>query len=79
MTNESKIRITRLLAIIAVIAGLRFLGGGKAWDYLVDHVWLAVLLPLVGLVVLLFGRGMYIHHRQPNQQPKIGDSERAEP
>lgn len=80
MTNEAKIRVARLIAIAAAILGLRFLGGGKAWDYLVNHVWLALALPFVGLFVLLFGRGMYIHYRRkPDESEKISGAQSAKP
>ncbi len=80
MNGETKIRIARLIAIAAVILGLRFLGGGKAWNYLVNHVWLALALPFVGLFVLLFGRGMYIHYRRkPDDNAQIGGAQKAKP
>jgi hypothetical protein len=80
MTNETKIRAARLIAIAAVILGLRFLGGGKAWNYLVNHVWLALALPFVGLFVLLFGRGMYIHYRRkPDDHGHVGGAQNAKP
>jgi hypothetical protein len=80
MTTENKIRIARLVAIVAVILGLRFLGGGRAWDYLVDHVWLAPLLVILALFVLLFGRGLYIHsRRKPEEQAKLDGAQNAKP
>jgi hypothetical protein len=80
MSNESKIRLARWISIPVVILGLRFMGGGKGWDYLVDHVWLAVVLPFVGLFVLLFWRGMYIHSRRAREDDlKIGSARSAKP
>lgn len=80
MTNENKIRLTRLIAIIAVIVALRFVDGGKAWEYMVDHVWLALLLPIVGLFVMLFWRGMSIQRRRTTEDTvKMSDPQNLKP
>ncbi len=80
MSNESKIRLARWIAIPVIILGLRFMGGGKGWNYLVDHVWLALLLPFIGLFVLLFWRGMHIHSRRaPEEVVKMGSARSAKP
>jgi cytochrome bd-type quinol oxidase subunit 2 len=67
MKNETKIRIARWIAIPFVILGLRFAAGGRIWDYMVDHLWLAAVLPLIVLLLLLFGRGMYIQYRRQRE------------
>jgi hypothetical protein len=80
MSNESKIRLARWISIPVVILALRFGGGGKGWNYLVDHVWLALALPVVGLFALLFGRSMYIHSRRAREDHlKIGSARSAKP
>ena len=80
MKNGTKIRVARWIAIPLVILGLRFAAGGRVWGYMVDHLWLAAVLPLVVLFVLLFTRGMYMQHRrEPNESSNVGGAQKARP
>lgn len=80
MTSESKIRVARLIAIVVVILALRFVGGGKAWEYMVDHVWLALLLPVAALFVLIFWRSMDVRRRRgTGDGVKVNGAQNAKP
>jgi len=80
MTKEVKIRMARWIAIPAIILGLRFLGGGRVWEYMVSHVWLTAVLPLVVLFLVLFGRGMVLQsRREPGGNSKLDGVQGAKP
>lgn len=46
------------------MVALRFVDDGRVWNYMVDHLWLTAVLPLVVLFLLLFVRGMYMQYRR---------------
>ncbi|MGA3333986.1 MAG: hypothetical protein ABSC62_07455 [Terracidiphilus sp.] len=80
MKKDTKLRLARWIAIPAIILGLRFLGGGRAWEYMVDHVWLTALLPLVALFWVLFVRGtMAQRRRRLGASASVGGAQGAKP
>ncbi|SPE18321.1 exported hypothetical protein [Candidatus Sulfotelmatomonas gaucii] len=80
MKKQTKIRLAWWVGFPLSLVAMRFIAGGRAWDYLVDHLWLTAVLPLVVLFLLLFARGMYMQHRrQPGGNPKMGSAHRAKP
>ncbi|MGA2569185.1 MAG: hypothetical protein ABSF23_01580 [Terracidiphilus sp.] len=80
MRKESTIRLARWIAIPAAILALRFLGGGAAWEYMVDHVWLAALLPIAALFLLLFVRGLTIQRqRRLGGNANVSSTQSAKP
>ena len=78
MKNEAKIRTARWIAIALVIVGVRFIASGQIWDYLLGHIWLAAVLPLVGLFLLLFVRGMQ-YRRAQSGNSRMGGAQNAKP
>jgi hypothetical protein len=75
MTKQSKLRLVRWTAIVAVIIVLRFIAGGRVWDYLVDHVILTGLLLVLSLFLALVYRSMQIQRsRHGEDARKIGGS-----
>ena len=64
MTKQTKIRLAWWIGFPLSVVALRFIAGGRAWDYLVDHLWLTAVLPLVVLFLLLFARGVYMQYRR---------------
>ncbi len=68
MTNQAKLSLVRWIAILLVILGLRFVGGGRAWEYMVNHLLLTILLPFVALFLVLFVRGRAIHNRRQRDE-----------
>ena len=80
MTKEVKQRLVRWLAIAAIIFVVRFAAGGRVWDYMVDHLLLTALLPLVVLFLVLFVRGMMIQRgRHQEEARRIDGAESAKP
>jgi small-conductance mechanosensitive channel len=80
MKKGNKLRLARWVAIPLVILGLRFIGGGRVWEYMTDHLVLTALLPLVVLFLVLFVRIMTMQHRrEPDERAKVGGAHRAKP
>ena len=80
MKKETKIRLARWTAILAVILGLRFIGGGRIWEYMENHLLLTCVLPLVVLVFVLFVRVMTMQHRRElDDKAKVGGAQSAKP
>jgi hypothetical protein len=80
MKKENKFRLARWTAILAVILGLRFIGGGRTWEYMENHLLLTCVLPLVVLVFVLFVRGMTTQRwREPADRAKVGSAQSAKP
>ena len=78
MKKENRLRLARWIAIPAIIVGLRFIDGGRVWDYMVNHLVLTVLLPLVVLFLVLFVRAMAMQdRRERGESPKAGGAESA--
>ncbi len=80
MKKQTKIRLAWWVGFPLSLVALRFIAGGRAWNYLVDHLWLTALLPLVVLFLLLFARGMYMQYRRPPEgNPKMDGAQKAKP
>ncbi len=80
MKKENKIRLARWIAIPVIILGLRFIAGGRVWDYMVNHLVLTALLPLMVLFLVLFVRVTAMQYRrEPDKSPKAGRAESAKP
>ncbi len=80
MTLQTKLRIVRWVAIPLGVVGLRFIAGGRFWNFMEDHLWLTVVLPLVALFLLLLARGMYMQYRrEPERNSKLGGAQNAKP
>jgi hypothetical protein len=80
MKRQNRIRLAWWVGFPLSLVALRFIAGGRAWDYLVDHLWLTALLPLVVLFLLLFARGMYMQRRRGLEgNPKMDSAHRAKP
>ncbi len=80
MKKDTKIRLARWITIPAIILGLRFLGGGRVWEYMVDHVWLTAMLPLVVLFWVLFVRGTMVQRRRRlGESANVGGVQGAKP
>ncbi len=80
MTNQAKLSLARWIAILLVILALRFVGGGRAWEYLVNHLLLTILLPFVALFLVLFVRGMAMHNRRERDEgAKVAGAQSAKP
>jgi hypothetical protein len=80
MTKQTKTRLAWWIGFPLCMVVLRFAAGGRIWNYMVDHVWLAAVLPLVVLFLLLFVRGMYMQYRrEPEGNPKVDGAHRAKP
>jgi hypothetical protein len=78
MTKQTKFRLARWVAIPVIILALRFIDGGRVWEYMVDHVWLAALLPLAALFLVLFVRGMTIQRqRRLGEGASVGGAQSA--
>ena len=78
MTKQSKIRLAWWIGFPLSMVALRFIARGRVWDYMVDHLWLTGVLPLVALFLLLFARGMYLQYRrEPEGNPKMDGAHRA--
>lgn len=52
--------------------------GGRIWNYMVDHLWLTALLPLVVLFVALFARVMQ-YRGEPEASSKVNGAHGAKP
>ncbi|MGA9063228.1 MAG: hypothetical protein WB341_16395 [Terracidiphilus sp.] len=80
MKKETKLRLARWIVIPLIIIGLRFIGGGRVWEYMVNHLALTALLPLVVLFLVLFVRGMYMQYRrEPNKSSRMDGAQSAKP
>ena len=80
MKKETKLRLARWIVIPLIIIGLRFIGGGRVWEYMVNHLALTALLPLVVLFLVLFVRGMYMRYRrEPNKSSRMDGAQSAKP
>jgi hypothetical protein len=80
MKKQTKTRLAWWIGFPLSMVGLRFIAGGRVWDYMVDHVWLTAVLPLVVLFLVLFVRAMAVQYRrEPGESPKADGAESAKP
>jgi len=80
MTKQAKSRVAWWVGFPLSMIVLRFIAGGRIWDYLVDHLWITALVPLVVLFLLLLGRGVYMQYRRvPEANSKIDGVQKARP
>jgi hypothetical protein len=78
MKNETKIRLAWWICFPLSVLALRFIAGGRVWEYMVDHVWLTAVLPLAVLFLLLIARGLYVQQRrEPGGNPKTDSAHSA--
>ncbi|MGB7265164.1 MAG: hypothetical protein WBC92_06600 [Terracidiphilus sp.] len=78
MTKQTKLRLVRWVAIPLFVIGLRFADGGRVWNYMVNHVALTALLPLVVLFLILIARSFYMQHRrQTGDGSKVAGTQSA--
>jgi RsiW-degrading membrane proteinase PrsW (M82 family) len=80
MTKQTKLRLVRWVAIPLFVIGLRFVDGGRAWNYMMNHLVLTALLPIVVMFLVLVARGFYMQHRQHDGDgSKFGGAHGAKP
>lgn len=80
MTKQMKLRLVRWVAIPLFVLGLRFADGGQVWNYMMNHLALTALLPLVVMFLVLVARGFYMQHRQQQgDSSKLDGAHNAKP